>query len=745
MPLRSVRRPRPGLRALEADGAWFRQAARRGADVEAGRDGQRRVPCAAFAIRRSGCLDEALGAGMPSGSARTRTSSTGSSRRTAGSSTSPRAFVWHRHRATWPTCAARSTATQGPRRLPPHHVAPRRRSPGALPPRVVLPRWHVRQLVRWAWAPGARHRAVPAVARAPRDRGHLAGPAALWRSRRRVQREGRSAPHGVAGTTPAPTLAAARGKRDRPVAARLRRRDLPRRGALPRRGPGQRARADVPGLRAAARRRRLDRRQHRHRPRRRRAPRRPRPVPRASGPCEPRHERVAEPRHPARARPLRRAARRGRRVAAAQARAPGRAPRGGARRGHGLRPAGVLVRMDGTPRGPAPERRAGARGTSRSGGGAAAPADAPVSARHAQRALPVRPLLPPRGGGARRGVRGALPRGPLALRGPGVPRQGLPPRARARRARDLAPLSSAPRFVRVDRPAGRTVRRRPPLLPRVARGAPAGIRSGRRDGDPRRRACPGTLPPPAPHADRRRRANGRAARPLVAPAARWQRQAADARRPAAPRADEPRVRLRPRDADRPLLHRGVPGPPRARTSAAACSRWATTATRAASAASASRRATCSTSTPATRRRRSSPTSPTRRRHPVGRLRLRDPDADAAPHLRRPRRPRRRCAASSSRAARCSRRFPGSASCRPTTWRDTWYWGFTTLAARRLFAEAFPRRETRHRGVRQRAGGDRLPVRARRARADGRGARPPRSGVRDADHGSGGEGGEGPRI
>ena len=34
-------------------------------------------------------------------------------------------------------------------------------------------------------------------------------------------------------------------------------------------------------------------------------------------------------------------------------------------------------------------------------------------------------------------------------------------------------------------------------------------------------------------------------------------------------------------------------------------------------------------------------------------------------------------------------FPGLSQLSCDTWRDTWYWGFTTLAARRLFADAFP--------------------------------------------------------
>jgi SAM-dependent methyltransferase len=34
-------------------------------------------------------------------------------------------------------------------------------------------------------------------------------------------------------------------------------------------------------------------------------------------------------------------------------------------------------------------------------------------------------------------------------------------------------------------------------------------------------------------------------------------------------------------------------------------------------------------------------------------------------------------------------FPGLSQLSCDVWRETWYWGFTTLAARRLFADAFP--------------------------------------------------------
>jgi glycosyltransferase involved in cell wall biosynthesis len=66
---------------------------------------------------------------------------------------------------------------------------------------IRLPRWHVRQLQRWAVARVRGEVAYPVSLVLVELAGHVAGPVALWRSWRRVRREGRSAPY-VLATTP---------------------------------------------------------------------------------------------------------------------------------------------------------------------------------------------------------------------------------------------------------------------------------------------------------------------------------------------------------------------------------------------------------------------------------------------------------------------------------------------------------------------------------------------------------------
>jgi len=77
---------------------------------------------------------------------------------------------------------------------------------------LTLPRWHARQLLRWAYAQVRGTVPYPLSLVLLEMAGHIAGPAALWRSRRRVRREGRSA-LGVPRTVPAHSLAAAQAWR----------------------------------------------------------------------------------------------------------------------------------------------------------------------------------------------------------------------------------------------------------------------------------------------------------------------------------------------------------------------------------------------------------------------------------------------------------------------------------------------------------------------------------------------------
>ena len=58
-----------------------------------------------------------------------------------------------------------------------------------------LPKWHVQQLLRWARAHFQGRQYYPLSLILIEICGHVAGPWSLWRSRRRVRREGRSGPY----------------------------------------------------------------------------------------------------------------------------------------------------------------------------------------------------------------------------------------------------------------------------------------------------------------------------------------------------------------------------------------------------------------------------------------------------------------------------------------------------------------------------------------------------------------------
>ena len=142
-----------------------------------------------------GLMDEALGPGMPSG---------------VGEDTylfyrilkaghrhvyEPRAWVWHRHR---PDMRGLRRQMYGYAK---GHVAyllttwlrdGDRRALSRLG--GALPRWHVRQLKRWIVGRRRGEVPYPLSLMVVELAGHLVAPVSLWRSRRRVRREGRSQP-----------------------------------------------------------------------------------------------------------------------------------------------------------------------------------------------------------------------------------------------------------------------------------------------------------------------------------------------------------------------------------------------------------------------------------------------------------------------------------------------------------------------------------------------------------------------
>lgn len=184
-----------GFERRAVDGHWFREFRTAVPTWNLGATANAAFRATIFADPAIGLMDEALGPGMPSG---------------VGEDTylfykilkaghrfiyEPSAYVWHRHRRTMPELRRQMYGySKG-------HVAYhlttllRDRDPRALVRLAQLPRWHARQLLRWAWARFQGRQYYPLSLMLIEIWGHLAGPWSLWQSRRRVRREGRSGPY----------------------------------------------------------------------------------------------------------------------------------------------------------------------------------------------------------------------------------------------------------------------------------------------------------------------------------------------------------------------------------------------------------------------------------------------------------------------------------------------------------------------------------------------------------------------
>jgi GT2 family glycosyltransferase len=203
-----------GFERRSFDGTWFRSFRGAVPTWNLGATANAAFRAGIFDHPAVGLMDEALGPGMPSG---------------VGEDTylfyrllaadlrlvyEPAAFVWHRHRRDMPALRRQMFGyAKG-------HVAYNlttwlhdgdRRGLARLALR--LPRWHARQLLRWAYAQTQGTVPYPLSLVLLEIAGHVAGPLALWRSRRRVRREGRTAARGVASAAPPPALAAAQASK----------------------------------------------------------------------------------------------------------------------------------------------------------------------------------------------------------------------------------------------------------------------------------------------------------------------------------------------------------------------------------------------------------------------------------------------------------------------------------------------------------------------------------------------------
>ena len=183
-------------------------------------------------------------------------------------------------------------------------------------------------------------------------------------------------------------------------------------------------------------------------------------------------KRLAEPRCTERPRQPARPARRRRRLAAAQAPPTGGDPREPPGCRHSVWKVPLLVRLDGASRGCPAGRHPRVRRRARDRGQTPRAAPDQLSPRRGQGPLPLGPPLPGQHDRAHRCIRGGVRRRSPALRGSGLPGQGLPQGEGLRLRGDMGSLSPAPAFVRLDGQAGRQVQRGPEILPELVGGVP---------------------------------------------------------------------------------------------------------------------------------------------------------------------------------------------------------------------------------------------------------------------------------
>jgi GT2 family glycosyltransferase len=181
-----------GFQGFEVDGPWFRSLSDAVPTWHLGATANAAFRATIFEDRRIGLLDEALGAGMPTGCSEDTLLFYRILKAGHVHVYEPNAFVWHCHRRTMDGLREQiQSYSKG-------HVAyhlttlDREKDRRALV-RLCwsLPRTYVRRTIERL----RRHSDYPLPLIALEIRGNLAGPWALWRSRRRVRRFGSSGPY----------------------------------------------------------------------------------------------------------------------------------------------------------------------------------------------------------------------------------------------------------------------------------------------------------------------------------------------------------------------------------------------------------------------------------------------------------------------------------------------------------------------------------------------------------------------
>jgi GT2 family glycosyltransferase len=179
-----------GYRPFEADGAWFRRCRLSVPTWELGCTANAAFRASIFGDPRIGLMDEALGAGTPTGCSEDTLVFYRVLRAGGVVAYEPQAFVWHRHRET-PDAFRRQLFSYSTGHVAYHlvtlldHHDPRALARLALELPLIYAR---RVLLRVA-----RRSDYPLRFIAIELRGNLSAPWALWQSRRRVRALGRSA------------------------------------------------------------------------------------------------------------------------------------------------------------------------------------------------------------------------------------------------------------------------------------------------------------------------------------------------------------------------------------------------------------------------------------------------------------------------------------------------------------------------------------------------------------------------
>ena len=182
-----------GFERREADGNWFRSFKRRAVPTWAlGSTANAAFRASLFSDPKVGLFDEALGAGMPTGCSEDTYLFYKVLKAGYTHVYEPEAYVWHQHRRD--SSALRQQIYSYSKGHVAYHLTTLirdrdRRS--LLRLAVDLPIWHLRRIKRCLR--GSRNYPLSLIM--AEIIGHLVGPFALWRSRRRVKREGRSNPY----------------------------------------------------------------------------------------------------------------------------------------------------------------------------------------------------------------------------------------------------------------------------------------------------------------------------------------------------------------------------------------------------------------------------------------------------------------------------------------------------------------------------------------------------------------------